>query len=141
MSALRFVLLAVLFYAIQNVILERRLAQISPAVIVLFSGVQLAVMAGLVIVFREQFGMKELVWPSGWKVAILLGTAALLFLADFCYVSAYNAGGRVALVTTCVTLVPVAASLINAATGGGWPSLRQWLGCTLAVAAVILVKK
>lgn len=141
MKATLLAVVAMFFYALFQTIVDRHLRQISPVVNVAFPYVGVMLVALPMVLLREPLRL-DLVMPqssSQWRFIILCGM--LLFFADLCLYSAYHSGGSLISVTTCSLLVPVLASLIKYAGGGGVPTTRQFLGWALTAIGVILVSE
>lgn len=140
MKASWFAIAALFMYSLQNVIIERKLANLTPISILVFFYTGIITLTVAALVFRQPLGL-QFAWPAQnlwWTIAIC---AVLLLLADYFYFSAYHAGGSIMTITTLVVLVPVFASFIKFVSGGGAPSGRQLVGWTLAAASVLLVTK
>ncbi len=140
MKPLHLAIVAVFFYSILNVMIDRYLSNISPiAMIAVYHLVVLAIALPLVL-FRSRLGL-EMKMPGKKEYVILAVYALVLIAADFCYFSAYNKGGSLATLTTIVILVPAFAVLIKFFLGGGFPSKIQLLGWAFAAVGVILVSR
>lgn len=140
MKVTLFAAAAMIFYAIQNVTIERKLADLSPLVLIFFFGLGLAFTSGAIISFQQFLGIDQIIprWNQYWFIVFC---AVLLVIADWSYFSAYHVGGSVTQVTTVVILMPVVASLINGFTGGAWISWNRLLAWLLSAIAVWLVSK
>lgn len=131
---------AMLFYAAGSIIIDQKLRQVSPFATMLFYALGVSTVAALGLLAQRQSGM-ALTMPQGNQYWLLVALAAAIVVADFCYFSAYTSGGSLIMVTTLVVLLPVFASLIKFALGGGLPSLAQLIGWLFAAVAVFLVSK
>ncbi|MDP1709525.1 MAG: hypothetical protein Q8L21_01425, partial [Candidatus Komeilibacteria bacterium] len=84
--------LAVFFWACESVILERKLANISPIASIAFyylGNVALGV-SGLIL--AKRIGV-DLVMPSKEQYFLIVACGALLFCTDICYLWAFKRGG------------------------------------------------
>lgn len=138
MTPVRFALAAVVLYAAFNVLVERKLSHLPPLLImsIFYLGIPAVVVPSLVL-SHQAHGIQL----SRTILTLLFAAGILLAIADFCFFSAFHAGGRVLTVTTIIALMPVAASAIKALVGGGWPSPLQLVGWLFAFAAVLLVSR
>lgn len=135
-----YMLVAVTFYASQNVIIERKLAKISPVANIVFFYIGVLALAGTLVVFRKQWGL-NLTMPQNSHVWMLILCGVMLFIADYFLFSAYHSGGSLATVTIVGALFPAIASIIQAVSGGGLPTVRELIAWIFAVIAVVLLSK
>lgn len=134
-----FVLTACLLYSIQNVIISRHLSTLSEWLLLACAHIVSVTLAWGIILTRHRTGM-ELALPDGWKPWALLAVIAMFNTgADYCFFRAYTAGGNMTVITTLVVTLPVFATIINFATGGGLPSWRHIVAWALVATAVWLV--
>jgi drug/metabolite transporter (DMT)-like permease len=134
-----FILGACLFYAIENVLLEKYLSGVHEWVIIAFAHVFSVTIAWILILSRSQHKL-ELAFPEDRTVWIVLFvSAALLTCADYCFFKSYTSGGNVSVITMIVVTLPVFATVIKMAMGGDPPTLRVIGAWVLVAAAVWLV--
>jgi len=140
MKPVIFACLALMFYAVQNVFLEQKLAKYSTFSILLY---MYLVMLPLVLICLAALRIKKqpILTPSGIAIGITLGCGLLYFFADYFYVGAYTSGGSVLMVTTIVIMFPIFASIVKYFWTGGLPNFYQVAGYILAFFAVLLVAK
>lgn len=134
-----FVLGACLLYSVQNVIISRHLTGISEWVLLRCAHIISVTLAWGIILTRYRTDI-NLAMPDGWKPWALLAVIAVFNTgADYCFFRAYTAGGNMAVITTLVVTLPVFATIINFATGGGLPSWRHAVAWVLVATAVWIV--
>ena len=132
--------IAMLCYAVQNVVIEQRLSRLSVTAILV---VCYAIMLPLALV---RFGMVRMAGetaalPTGALLAFTLVAGVTYFFADYSYLAAYTSGGSLMSVTTVAILLPVFASLVKFAWTRDLPNGWQLAGYALAIAAIALVVK
>lgn len=136
MNSLGFTLCAVMIYAFMNVAIEQRLASYTPAVVMAYaSGTILAMSLGRIALARmlgETVSAPSMGIPMAW----MAGIAVAYFFSDYCYFSAYAAGGTVARIASVSILIPIAASFMKYAWVGAVPKSLEALAGALAIAAV-----
>lgn len=130
---------ATLFYAIQNVVLDKHLRELSPLAM---SGIITGLTALLSWVSIMIFAARgvPISFPAGPAIGWALLCGVLVFLAEISYFNAYASGNTSAVaITTVVTLMPVFVALIKWIIGDGYPSGREILAVILALSAVLLL--
>ena len=140
MIAVLFALSSLFFSAIHNVIIKRKLAQLSPLALMLFSHSGVAIMVFCIILFGHVAGFR-FGKPHGNQYWFLTISIALLFLSSFSFYRAYYEGASLMMMTTLVVLLPVFTSLVETGIGGSTPSLRQIAAWFFAAIAVLLVSR
>ena len=131
---------AVVLYALQNVIMEMKLAKYSTvAIILIVYSVMLPL--SLVLISQMKFTGKVVAFPTGKILVFALLSGLIFFVADYCYISAYTIGGDLITITTIIALFPVVASIIKFFITGTVPNSYQVAGWLLAIFAVYLVGK
>ncbi|MBI3632629.1 MAG: YdcF family protein [Candidatus Vogelbacteria bacterium] len=140
MTSTQYALIALFFYAISNITIDRYFSHVEPLVSVfIYCGV-IALMSAAALTVKYKNG-STIVLPTGylWLTIVLCGVGC--FFAEGAFFSAYNVGGRGSLtqITTIVATMPVFATLMKSLIDLKWPSLTQLTGCLLATAAVYLV--
>ncbi len=139
MKPTHFALCALIFYAIQNVLVKHKLSDVSPLANLICFYASLLVISLPLLLAREPLGL-AITFPTKVHLPYILLCALLIYIADYFYFSAYHAKGSVLLVTTLVVLFPAFASLIDYLFFTRlMPSLWQGVGYVLAVIAVICV--
>ena len=140
MNALGSVLIAIVGYAIGNVIMAHKLVGVSS-----FSSVPFytaIVFVGALTVGKIWGGMGNTVttWDAS-HVPWLIALGVILVIADVAYVGAFNLpGASVPLITTAAALLPVLVALIDKIfVTGTMPSLRTCFAFILAIFVVWLV--
>jgi drug/metabolite transporter (DMT)-like permease len=131
---------AMWLYALQNVLLEVRLAKYTALGLMVYWYFTLAPLAliGIAWMYWSHQPVKMPGWPDG-GVAIAIGT--MFFVADYFYISAYTSGGKLMAITTLTVMVPIMAQLIKMLWAGGSFNRYHMIGYVLAALAVILINK
>ena len=80
-------------------------------------------------------------FPTGTTLVLAIVLGLIFTAADYCYIGAYNSGGKLATITSITLLVPVFASIIKFGLTQRMPNLWQVGGYVLAGCAVALVAK
>lgn len=140
MKSVLFAIVAIFLYALQNVIIQRKLSDVSPIGNMLFFQVPILTLVVTIFLLKNKLGM-EIKLPAQDQLAFVFSCSILLFFADFCFFSAYNTGGSLATITTIACLLPVFASFINFVCDGKLPSLTQVLAWIFATISVVLISK
>lgn len=134
--------LALVFYAVENVVIQIKLSEFAPERITTYFYIG-AVMVTLcltpvALILRDQFGID--LAPVSLKVfGIIIICIAVEIVADFFYFKAYHEGASIATVSTLVSFLPVMAVLLEAIVKMEMISLRQFSGCLLVPVVVYLV--
>lgn len=134
-------MMAMVVYAAYNVVVEKKLAKVSPYLSATFLVAAMLASSLILFPFREKVGVETTNWPTGWQLAIFALFGPLILAADYCYFTAYHKGGTVAEVATVAALCPVIASAIKLGIGGGMPSWSQIVGFLMAIGSVVLVTR
>ncbi|HEX6463674.1 MAG TPA: hypothetical protein VFZ98_04450 [Vicinamibacterales bacterium] len=131
---------AMWLYALQNVLIEVRLAKYTALGLLVYWYFTLAPLAlgGLAWMYLSHQTVKMPGWSDA-GVAIAIGT--MFFVADFFYVSAYTQGGSLMAITTLAVMVPIIAQLLKMAWIGGSFNRYHLIGYLFAAAAVLLINK
>jgi hypothetical protein len=140
MNALSSVLIAVVCYAIGNLIMAYKLVGVSSLSSVPFYTAIIVV--GVFTISKGWVGTGHTV--STWNathVPWLIALGALLIVADIAFVGAYNLpGASVPMITTSAALLPVIVALIDKVfVNGKMPSIRTMIAFALALFVVWLV--
>lgn len=135
-----FAVLALIFYAFQNVILEQKLSKYSTFAMLtyFYLAVFPLALAGLGYM---KITKQPIIAPSGRMIVLVYVVGLIYFFADSLYIGAYTHGGSALVVSTIVVLFPVMVSVVRHFWVGGWPNYYQIAGYILATLAVFLVVK
>ena len=135
-----YALVAMWLYALQNVLLEVRLAKYTALGLMVYWYFTLAPLAllGIGVMYWSHQPVRMPDMKDG-GVAIAIGT--MFFIADYFYISAYTSGGKLMAITTLTVMVPIIAQLIKMAWAGGSFNRYHVIGYVLAAAAVLLINK
>ncbi len=137
MKSFLFILFAIILYGTQNVIVEQKLKNLQPLVVLLHC---FPVMLLLTIVsLGVQSHGTQIVWPTGSALGFLGLSAVIYFVANVCYFNAFHSGGSLLLITTMTAFIPIVATLVKFAWVRHVPTTLQMVGMALAVVAVALV--
>lgn len=140
MIAVWFALSSLFLAAIGNVIIERKLAHISPLVFMLLTDFGLTILVFCIIMFCRVSGA-HFIGPQGNEYWFLAAWIVVSFFSGFFFLSAYHKGASLMMMTTMVMLLPVFAALIKIGIGGSTPSLREIVAWVFATIAVLLASR
>jgi drug/metabolite transporter (DMT)-like permease len=132
--------LAVLFYALGNVITEQKLKPYTQFATMLYCYVPMVAMtAGAlgIMKFREQ----TIVFPNGKALYVAGLIAIVFFIADGFYFSAYTNNADAFTVSSIAVMFPAAASLMRFAWTGQLPNRYHIAAYVVAIVAVALSEK
>jgi drug/metabolite transporter (DMT)-like permease len=132
--------LAVLFYALGNVITEQKLKPYTQFATMLYCYVPMVAMtAGAlgIMKFREQ----TIVFPNGKALYVAGLIAIVFFIADGFYFSAYTNNADAFTVSSIAVMFPAAASLMRFAWTGQLPNRYHIAAYVVAIIAVALSEK
>ena len=134
--------LALLFYAVENVVIQIRFSEFAPerTTTYFYLGTVLVTLClmPVALIFKDQFGVD--MTPVSLKVfGIIVICIVVEIVADFFYFKAYHEGASIATVSTLVSFLPVMAVLLEAVVKVEMISLRQFSGCLLVPVVVYLV--
>lgn len=132
--------IAMWLYALQNVILEVRLARYSTIGLLVCWYFTLAPL-GLATLGYLRFTGQTLSLPQRADMPMVIAAGALFFVADLFYIGAYTNGGDLLAITTMLVLFPAIAQLIKFLWVGGRMNWWHAAGYLLAAAAVLLISK
>ena len=104
--------LAVTLYAVTNVVIEQKLSKIHQIPILLCSYPLMLVLA-LAWFGKMSVNGDNATIPSGWLLLIILGNAAVWFMADFLFIGAFSEGGSLFTITTIIMMFPVVAAIVK----------------------------
>ena len=135
-----YALVAMWLYALQNVLLEVRLAKYTALGLMVYWYFTLAPLAliGIAWMYWSHQPVKMPNWPDG-GVAIAIGT--MFFIADYFYISAYTSGGKLMAITAVAVMIPIMAQFIKYLWVGGTFNRYHLAGYLLAALAVLLINK
>jgi drug/metabolite transporter (DMT)-like permease len=132
--------LAVLFYALGNVITEQKLKPYTQFATMLYCYVPMVAMtAGAlgIMKFREQ----TIVFPNGKALYVSGLISIVFFIADGFYFSAYTNNADAFTVSSIAVMFPAAASLMRFAWTGQLPNRYHIAAYVVAIIAVALSEK
>jgi hypothetical protein len=132
--------IAMALYALQNVLLEVRLAKYSALGLMVYWYFTLAPLA-LLGIGAMYLSHQPVKMPSFADGGIAIAIGIMFFVADYFYISAYTGGGKLMAITTLTVMVPIIAQLIKMAWAGGSFNRYHVIGYVLAAAAVLLINK
>ncbi len=142
MSPILWILAMAMCVGANNVIVERKLAQIETLPLLVFNYVVLLSMSFPILIGKNAASGTQATFPPGHLYLWIFGWAAVVLMGDFCYFRAYHSGGSVGQVTTLLpALIPVFAIGIKAAIGGGLPSVWQLLAIPCAALTLYLATR
>ena len=141
MKNLLFPVLALVFYAVANVILENKLSsKLSTLTIMMFySGITFSI--ALIAWSIVRTSAPEFAMPRGSLLGIAILVGVLFFFADYFFVGAYTKGISLLVITSIVALVPVLSSLIKFFVSKEIPNMWHIGGYILAFLALIMFAK
>ncbi|MDO8622215.1 MAG: EamA family transporter [bacterium] len=131
---------AMVLYAIQNVVIEQRLSRVSVTAILVIC---YAIMLPLALARYSMIRMAgdAVAFPTGAVLVFTLVAGVTYFLADYSYIAAYTNGGTLMSVTTVAIMLPIFASIVKFAWARELPNGYQIAGYALAIIAIVLVGK
>lgn len=129
------VLMASFLYALQNSFVEKVLAGYNLIYVqIAFGGCLLAI--STVISFFVKLPGKAPFHPK--EIVVVLGISAIIFLADYFFLSSYEQGGNAFLVASLFTTLPVMAGVIRFVMTRHTPSPVEVIGMLVVVAGVMI---
>ena len=135
-----FALLAMVFYAVTNVVLEEKFSKFNNLTLMCVYVVPVLLVAivgrGLVKTSDPSFD-----FPVGSDLFILVALGFLWAAADYFYIGAFTNGGSLLMVTSIMIMFPAVASLIKFMWTQSLPNMWQVGGYLLGVCSVMLVIK
>lgn len=132
--------IAMWLYALQNVLLEVRLAKYSTIGLLVCWYFTLAPL-GLAALAYMRYTSQPLTLPARVDLPIVIAAGALFFIADLFYIGAYTGGGELLAITTMLVLFPAIAQIIKFVWLGGRMNWWHAAGYLLAAIAVLLISK
>lgn len=134
-----FALAACLLYAIENIIIERYLSQVSALVMMTTSSILMVALTATLLCTKGRAGL-ALTYPDSvlaWRMLLL--EAVLAGIAGYCFFKAYNTGGNASVIPIIVVSMPVFAHTIKAGLSMTLPQPREIADVILVAIAVWLV--
>lgn len=131
-----FAVIAMLLASIASVMLQMKIRHVSAWLLLFMTDTMCILLAGSFLLAQ---GVEDRAMPRGWEWGIVLLRGLIVAAGSYCFFAAFNHNVGMMSILTIFTLTPVCAVLLFALFGGGWPTLRQWVGAVLAVFAVWLV--
>ena len=142
MTSAHYALVALFFYALSNIMIDRFFSHVDPLISVFVYCSIIAGMAAIGLALKYHRGA-SIVLPTGylWSIIALCGVGC--FFADGAFFTAYNIGGPGSLgqITTIVATMPVFAMIIKAMIDWNTPSFTQLSAGLLATAAVYMASR
>lgn len=132
--------LAVLLYALGNVITEQRLKPFTQFGIMAYCYVPMVFMTFGALAFLKVQG-KSIAFPSGDALYVAGLIAAVFFLADTFFFSAYTNNADAFTVSSIALMFPAAASLMKYFWTGSLPNRYHLAAYAVAIVAVVLAEK
>jgi len=132
--------MAVILYALGNVMIEQKLKPFTQFGTMAFTYVPMVIMTGAalaVLKVRHQ----TIAFPSGNAVYVAGAIAIVFFVADTFFFSAYSNNANAVTVSSIVLMFPAAASAFKYFWTGQLPNRYHLAAYLVAVAAVILAEK
>jgi drug/metabolite transporter (DMT)-like permease len=140
MKQVIYVSLAVILYALGNVMIEQRLKPFTQFGIMAFSYVPMLVMTfGALAVLRVQ--ARQISFPTGDALYVAGIIGIVFFVADTFFFSAYNNNADAFTVSSIVLMFPAATSLMKFFWDGSLPNRYHVTAYAVAVVAVVLAEK
>lgn len=140
MRALFLILLAMAFYAAQNVIIDQKLRSIQPVFLTAAITGIVCLVSVLILVTRQVSGLPNTL-PTGGQLLFVLLAAILVCSADIAFFNSYNAGASLALATTAPITLPLFAWLISFAFTRQVPTPYELVGWCFAGMAVFMMSR
>lgn len=142
-----FALLAPVFYALGNVIMEQKFAKFNN--LTLLIGIYISVVAmAFLLRLATKTDDPSYNFPAGTALFVLLFLSAVLFAGDYTFVGVYTNGGDAVIITLLMALLPVFVSVFKLIGSQFVPGMvyvppNAWLivGYILAVSAVACILK
>jgi len=135
-----YALVAMWLYALQNVLIEVRLAKYTALSLMVYWYFTLAPLAllgiGVMYLSHQPVRMPDM---KDGGVAIAIGT--MFFVADYFYISAYTSGGKLMAITAVTVMIPAMAQFIKYFWVGATFNRYHLAGYLLAALAVLLINK
>jgi drug/metabolite transporter (DMT)-like permease len=140
MNAPGLTFLAVLFFAMENVLISRYLGEkVSPVVIMLVTHPVPAFIALVVFLSRKQFGYEWKMPEDNFQWIVIFIASVFFTAGDFLYLSALGTG-RLSTVTIMICTLPVVATFINVCfSRNNLPTTDEVIAWICVVTAVALV--
>lgn len=132
--------LAVLCYAVANVLIEQRLAHVNHVTLIIC---YTAIMVPIAFAVRASSlaGANDIAFPGGWQLALALAIGLLFFAGDYFLFGAYTHNGDIFTIVTVTMLFPVFASAVRLLFTFELPNLYHIIGYLLAIAAILVLQK
>lgn len=132
--------LAVLFYALGNVVTEQKLKPYTQFGIMLYCYVPMVVMTCGALAITKLAG-QPIAFPTG-NAAYIAGLIAIIFfIADTCFFSAYTNNADAFTVSAIALMFPAAASFMKYLWTGQVPNRYHIAAYAIAVVAVVLAER
>lgn len=141
MRPILFAFVAMVLYAVANVVLEQKLARYNTLpLLACWYMVPAPILLSIVGYWKVTERPTGL--PNGWMLVLAISMGVLYLAADSFFVGAYTQGGNLLSVTSMTVLFPAMAIAIKqVCVGGTLPNRYQVAGYILAALAVVLTTK
>lgn len=136
-----FVVLAIVLWSGQNIIIEAQFAKkvSTLPLMTILAGVYFTLCA-ITWIISEQFKI-QFMYPSKEQIKLISVCAVIAFVAEFCYLFAYNRNASAITITTVMIMLPVTVSLLTLIIIKKTPTFPQmcaWIFASLAVVILSL---
>lgn len=138
MKPVIFSTLAMICYALANVLVEQKLSRLNSLNIMLCYSPVIFLFAFVVRQISNN-GDTSFRFPSGLLLWIALGVGLLFAFADYFFITAYTNTGKLVTVTSIFILFPVCASVVKFLLTKEMPNWWHICGYTLAILAVLCI--
>lgn len=135
-----FSLLAVVCYAIANVLFEQRFAKYNNLTLICVYAVPIF-LVGVVGHALTKTSDPSFDFPVGVDLTLLIAIGFILGAADYFYTGAYTHGGDLLTITSIIVMMPIVASMFKFVLTRNLPNMWLVGGYVLAIGAVILIAK
>jgi drug/metabolite transporter (DMT)-like permease len=140
MKSILFVVVAMMLYALSNVLLEQKFSKYNTFTLMVC---YVSVILVVAVIGRQTTlsGDESFNFPQGAEFALVILLGLIMATADYLYVAAYASGGDLMTISSIVVMFPVFASIVKFAMTRELPNAYQIVGYTFAVVAVLCVSK
>ncbi len=131
-----FSVLAMVFYALGNVIVESRFSKYNTLALM---ACYCSVVAFAAFFMLQTTKISDVHFPVGKDLILVMILGLIFFFGDYFYIGAYTSGGSLLAITSITVMFPLVASLMKFFVSGGLPNIWQVSGYAAAIIAMILV--
>ena len=140
MKVVIYSLIAMVCYAVANVMLELKFAQYKNTTLMVCYGGMIA-FCGFILRQATLTNDPAFAFPTGKSLVLIIMLGVIFAAADYFYVGAYTMGGKLLTITSITVMFPIFASIIKICIAQRLPNVWQVSGCLIAIFAVLLVTK